>query len=119
MVILSDEIIYKIKQGLSYILGDLFITKHARLEIPKMIISRGEFIISHKSWGPIKRQENEVAAGKTGSLKLEGQWAIWEMGLGSTEKFCQIKMETRSCKYGFNFQGKEMVFMLYLWLESI
>ena len=39
MVILSDEIIYnKIKQGLSYILGDLVITKHARLGIPKMII---------------------------------------------------------------------------------
>ena len=120
MVILSDEIIYnKIEQGLSYIPGDLVITKHARLGIPKMIISSGEFIISHESWGPMKRWEKEVTAGKTGLLKLEGQWAIQEMGLGSTEKFCQTKMETRSCKYGFNFQGKEMVFMLYLWLELI
>ena len=50
MVILSDEIIYnKIEQGLSYIPGDPVIAKHARLGIPKMIISSGEFIISHES----------------------------------------------------------------------
>ena len=28
-------------------------------------------------------------------------------------------METRSYKYDFNFQGKEMVFMMYLRSESI
>ena len=74
MVILSDEIIYnKIKQGLSYILGDLVIAKHVRLGIPKMILSSGEFITCHESQGPKKRLEKEVTTGKTGSLKLEGQ----------------------------------------------
>ena len=38
-----------------------------------MIISSSEFIISHESQGPMKMQGKEVTAGKTGSLKLEGQ----------------------------------------------
>ena len=67
MVILSDEIIYnKIKQGLSYISGDLVVTKHARLGIPKMIISSSEFIISHESQGPMEIQGKEVTARKLG-----------------------------------------------------
>ena len=74
MIIQSGEIIYnKNEQGLINILGDLVITKHARLGISKMIISSGEFIISHKSRGPMKMQGKGVTAGKTGSLKLEGQ----------------------------------------------
>ena len=49
MIIQNGEIIYnKIEQGLINIPGDLFIAKHARLGIPKIIISSGEFIISHK-----------------------------------------------------------------------
>ena len=35
--------------------------------------SSGKFIMSHKNRGPMKMQEKEVAARKTGSLKLEGQ----------------------------------------------
>ena len=67
MVKLSDEIIYnKTKQDLSYIPGDLVIAKHARLRIPKMISSSSEFIISHKSLGPMKMQGKEVTAGKLG-----------------------------------------------------
>ena len=50
MVILKDEIIYnKIEQCLINILGDFVIKKHVRLRMPGMIISSGEFIISHKS----------------------------------------------------------------------
>ena len=50
MVILKDEIIYnKIEQCLINILCDIVIKKHARLRIPVIIISSGEFIISHKS----------------------------------------------------------------------
>ena len=74
MIIQSGEIIYnKIEQGLINIPGNLVVAKHARLGISKMIISSGEFIISHKAQGPMKRWEKEVIAGKTGSLKLEGQ----------------------------------------------
>ena len=60
--------------------------------------------MSHKSQGPMKMQKKEVAAGETGLLKLEGQWAIREMGLGQYwKKICQTNMETQSCKYGFIF----------------
>ena len=55
MVMLSYEVIYnKIKQGLINIPGDFVIKKHARLRIPGMIISRGEFIMSHEFQGPMK-----------------------------------------------------------------
>ena len=50
MVILSDQIIYnKIEHGLINIPGDIVIEKHVRLRIPEMIISNGEFIMSHIS----------------------------------------------------------------------
>ena len=74
MIIQNGEIIYnKIKQGLINIPDDFVIAKHARLGIPKMIISSSEFIISHEYQAPMKMQGKEVTAGKTGSLKLEGQ----------------------------------------------
>ena len=41
---------------------------------------------------------------------------------GSTEKFCQTKMKTRSCKYGFNFHrernGIHAVFMVGIDLKD-
>ena len=65
MIIQNSEIIYnKIEQGLISILGDFVITKHARLGIPEMIISSGEFIISHKSQGPMQMQERRLLQGK-------------------------------------------------------
>ena len=61
MIIQNGEIIYnKIEQGLSYILGDNVVAKHARLGIPKMIISSDEFIIRHKSQGPMRMWEKRV-----------------------------------------------------------
>ena len=49
-MILCDKIIFnKIKQGLSYISGDLVIMRHAGLCTPEMIISSGEFIMTSGS----------------------------------------------------------------------
>ena len=45
-----DKIIFnKIKQGFIYITSGLVIVRHMRLWIPGMIISSGEFIMSHVS----------------------------------------------------------------------
>ena len=61
MIIQNGEIIYnKIEQGLINILGDFVIKKHVRLRIPEMIISSGEFMMSHEAWGPMKIQERRA-----------------------------------------------------------
>ena len=55
MEILCDEIICnKIKQGLSYIPGDVVITKHARLRILGMVMSSSEYVVSYISQSPMK-----------------------------------------------------------------
>ena len=39
---------------------------------------------------------------ENGLLEPNNQWESWEVCEGSAKvKFCQIKMETQSCKYGF------------------
>ena len=93
MIIQNRKIIYnKIEQGLINILVDFVIMKHARLGIPKMIISSGEFIISHESQGPMKMQRKEVTAGKTGSLKLEGQMSNQRNRFGAVLKKNFVKL---------------------------
>ena len=83
MVILCDEIICnKIKQGLSYIPGDLVTTKHARLRILGMIISGSEFIISHKSQKPMKMWERRLLYGGTRLLEPWGPMSYKRNGLG-------------------------------------
>ena len=55
MAIPCDEIICnEIEQGLSYILGDLVIMKHARLLIFGIIMSSSEYVISCISQSPVK-----------------------------------------------------------------
>ena len=70
MKIQNGEIIYnKIEQGLINILGDFVVANMQEYDK----FSSGKFIMSHESQGPMKMQEKEVTARKTGSLKLEGQ----------------------------------------------
>ena len=92
MTIQNGEIIYnKIEQGLSYIPGDLVVLKHVRLSFG-ITISSGKFIINQESPGPMKIQEKEVTARKTGSLtggpmsyKRNGFWG------GAKKKFVKLR----------------------------
>ena len=61
----------KIKQGFIYISSDLVIMRHARLWIPGMVISSGEFIISHVSQWPMRGLEKRSL--QRGKLK---NWAV-------------------------------------------
>ena len=119
MVILWDEIICnKINQGLSYIPGDLVIAKHARLWIFGMTISGSEFIISHKPQKPMKMQKRRVVAWRNwvartlGANELQEKWIRVVLRCWG-EKFCQTKMETQSCEYGFIFKRNNGIYDAY------
>ena len=58
MVILSGEVIYnRIEQGLIYILGILSLQSKQDYKTLGMIISSGEYIISHESQRPMRMQK--------------------------------------------------------------
>ena len=66
--------------------------------------SSGKFIMSHKSQGPMKMQEKGGCCRENWVIEAGGPMSNQRNGFGAVLKiFCQTKMETQSCKYGFIF----------------
>ena len=90
----------KIKQGCSGIVSDLDVTKACEvIQIPGMIMSKQEIIMSHVSQWPMRGLEMQLPW-------LSNQWGIGKNVLGwcmgdEVKNFGKDIMETQSSEYGF------------------